>query len=127
MAEDYTQDIQDAHDMILEAGELVVVTLETPVVTDPDKPWDQTPGAPLTWEDVPICYIPDNSAAFRAYMKGTDVPAGAALAYMSAKIEFVPTQEHVINSPSRGELKITSFDKLAPASQTIFYILRLVQ
>lgn len=124
---DNTQDIDDADEMIREDGELVVVTLANPLVTDPDKPWEQTPGAPLSWPDVPVCYLPDNSAAFRAYMKGTDVPMGAALAYMSAKIDFEPTQEHVINSPSRGKLKIDSFDKLAPASQTIFYILRLVQ
>jgi hypothetical protein len=124
---DNSEDINDADEMIREDGELVTVTLETPVVTNPDRPWEQTAGVPLTWEDVPVCYIPDNSAAFRAYMKGTDIPSGAALAYMSAKIDFEPTLEHVINSPSRGKLKIDSFDKLAPGSQTIMHILRLVQ
>lgn len=124
---DYSQDVLDAAEDIKEAGEAVVVTLINGVVANPDKPWEETASGPQTWEDIYLCYIPDGSAEWRAYTKGTDVPVGATLALMAGNVPFTPTQEHRITSPSRGKLKIDGFDKLAPGGETIMYTLRLVQ
>lgn len=126
MSEDYTQDQADAREMITEAGELVVVIMNSSTA-DPAKPWDQVNGAPTQYADTPVCYIPDNSAEWRAYMKGADVPVGAALAYTPGDIPFDLKLAHKIQSPSRGELRIESFDKIAPAGLVLMYILRLTQ
>ena len=124
---DYTQDILDAEADIREAGELVVVTLAQGVVEDEEQDWKETHASDLTWEDIPLLYIPDGSAEWRAYIRNTDIPVGATLAMMPGNVPFEPTQKHVIDSPSRGKLRIDGFDKLALGSQVIYYTLKLIQ
>jgi hypothetical protein len=123
----YDEDIADAAAEIRENGELVTVQLSPGAVEDEEQPWKETEGALLEWDDVPLLYDLDQSSPFLAYIKGTDIPAGAALAYMPGNVPFTPSQEHVVISPSRGQLKIDSVDRVAPGEQTILYILRLVQ
>lgn len=123
----YDEDIADAAAEIRENGELVTVELPSASVANEDQPWKEAEGVPASWNDIPLLYDIDESSPFRAYIRGTDIPVGATLAYMPADVPFEPTQEHVVISPSRGRLKIDGFDKLAPGGQTILFILRLVQ
>lgn len=124
---DYTADIEEIAADIAEEGELVLVTLAGGVVEDPKQPWKETEAADLEWEDIPLLYDVDRSSPFRAYIKGTDIPAGAALGYMPANVPFVPTQEHRIHTATRGVLKIDGIDVIAPGPQVLLYVLRLVQ
>ena len=128
MAEDYTQDVVDAEADIREAGELVSVTLDSGIVSDVDKPWKESAGAVLEWQDVPILYIPAGSTDALAYAKGTDIPEGAQVALLPGNIVFTPKLEMVVHSGSRGKLKIDRIiDTLAPGSVVIMYTVRLVK
>lgn len=136
MAEDYAQDVLDAEADIREAGELVTVTMGTATTADADQPWKESAGAVLEWEDVPILYIPAGSSDALAYANGTDIPEGAQVALLpgnvppetDTNVPFTPKLEMIIDSASRGKLKIDKIiDTLAPGGVVIMYTVRLVK
>jgi hypothetical protein len=128
MAENYAQDVIDAEEMIREAGELVSVSHTSASVADLEQPWKESVGAVVVWADIPICYIPSGSSEALMYGKGTDIPEGAQVALLPGNIAFTPELEMVVESASRGKLKIDKIiDILAPGSVVIMYTVRLVK
>jgi hypothetical protein len=128
VAEDYAQDVLDAEADIRESGELVSVTYQPGTVPNAAEPWKEALAAELEWEDVPVLYIPNGSSEALSYMKGSDIPEGAQVALIPGNVAFVPRQEMVFHSVSRGKMKLDKIlDTLAPGPVVIMYTVRLVQ
>lgn len=113
----FDRQIATALRLIEKNGELCQVTRETRI-TDPDKPWETTPG-PVETHDAFICFLPMDRTAQETFvtMKGSEVPTGATQALMGA-VDFVMADDFTVVRSGNRKYRIASIDELQPNQQT---------
>lgn len=127
MNETYSRQIKMAQKLIAKKGQKVIWRqVNDGEPADPSKPW--IPGPPVnTDNEVSIVFLPSDRKGleFLRYLKGTEVPIGT-LSGLLPNVSFSPKVKDLVIRGDQ-ELVIRTIDPIAPAEQTLLYVMEFEQ
>lgn len=116
----YDLQIAQAKKQIAAKGQLVTWQKPAPIITDPNKPWVQAPGAPMAYPVSIAFFKPANGlSAIIQYLKGTDIVQAGTRGIM-ASVNFIPEATDKVVRSGRT-LSIRSITPLQPNEEVIMY------
>ena len=128
----YARARQFSTKMIRSKGQKISWMKSTKIVSDSSKPWDVSTASTTTYTPYAIVVPLRTEGRGRVgletntYVKGTDIPGGALMAYMEP-VAFTPEINDIV-IVGGVEMKLRNFDAYDPdGSGAIIYVLELIK
>lgn len=125
---DYSEEIQDAIEMIEEFGGTFTVSRNSPSASDPEKPWRKDTPSDEHFTATAVMLEFRKSQQSQGFTAGSEdsshVLPGDMVVYIAAgnpDVTFEPTARDVVDTPGHGRYGVVDNLILAPNGDAILY------